>query len=178
MFFLAFRIQLTLSTHLIYTTHRRLLARQLLPPPSKDCSQEKPTRIPNELIILPGGHRTSLKTAERFWVDSIWGANYHHLREPPDQGLIRRWPYTCLCLRPENRPSVFAFFALGSFGVGGGGGNILCTSVHAHDVTLDTSYSMYFGARTWDYAWHVLYTSMHAHDVTLDTSYVLRQQGL
>ena len=44
------------KTHLINTSP--LVSPQLLLPPSKDCSQEKPTRIPNELMILPGDHRT------------------------------------------------------------------------------------------------------------------------
>ena len=67
--------------------------------------------------------------------------------------------YVCICLRPENRPSVFAFFAFGLFrgggGVGGGVGlstslvfvlhDLLCVgyvfpaSVHGLHVALDTS---------------------------------------
>ena len=110
---------------------------------------------------------------------------------------------------PKTSPAFLRFFAFGSFGVKcgvGGCNNVLCncvfsthmmlrwthlisTGLHAHDVTLETSY-LYWVARTWCYAGHVLSlltllccthmllrwtrlisTSLHAHDVTLDTSY-------
>ena len=107
---------------------------------------------------------------------------------------------------PKTSPAFLRFLAFGSFGVKcgvGGCNNVLCncvfsthmmlrwthlisTGLHAHDVTLETSY-LYWVARTCCYAGHVLSllrcthmmlhwtrpiaTSLHAHDVTLQTSY-------
>ena len=108
---------------------------------------------------------------------------------------------SCLWLRPENRPSVFAFFGVWSnSGWGGGGGLLsslvfaphdlpsdrLCTSLHISQGTLDTSsllpctYFMLrwirllcFLAYTSFYVGSVFFASLHILHITLDTSSVL-----
>ena len=89
---------------------------------------------------------------------------------------------SCVCLRPENRPSVFAFswFVI-CWGRGvGRGNNVLClrclrlTSVETLHVTLDTLY--YFVGHVYCnyFVGHVFCTSVCTLHVTLDMSTVLR----
>ena len=54
----------------------------------------------------------------------------------------------CFCLRPENRPSVFAFFALWYVGWGGVGGcnNVLCLPYHRFSSVNTLHVTLYISA--------------------------------
>ena len=82
-----------------------------------------------------------------------------------------------ICLRPESRPSVFAFFCfwiISWWGGGWGSGVGLLTSFFfvLHDLRSDPFF--YFVAHTSCYLGYVFSTSLHTLHVTLDTSSLLR----
>ena len=81
-----------------------------------------------------------------------------------------------ICLRPESRPSVFAFFCfwiISWWGGGWGSGVGLLTSFFfvLHDLRSDPFF--YFVAHTSCYLGYVFSTSLHTLHVTLDMSSLL-----
>ena len=81
-----------------------------------------------------------------------------------------------ICLRPESRPSVFAFFCFWIISWWGGDGGVgwgysRPSSSSLHDFRSDRFF--YFVAHTSCYLGYVFSTSLHTLHVTLDTSSLL-----
>ena len=88
----------------------------------------------------------------------------------------------CICLRPESRPSVFAFFLrcdmLGGLWVGGCN-NVLCLRYKSsffseHTSCYVTRFCLHFGEHISCYVAHFCCTSVNTLHVMLHTSVVLR----